>query len=181
MAAPVFWFTGLSGAGKTTIANATQLHLADAGIDTIVLDGDDVRARWGKTLGFSREDILENNRLTAELAAEVRQDHDIVLVPIISPLADARKIARDRLGNEFHEIHIRASVEACAERDTKGLYARAAAGTFDGLIGVSPDSPYEPPAAPDLVLDTETDTPDASARRLAAYIHSVLSLPTPSQ
>jgi adenylyl-sulfate kinase len=170
MSGVVAWFTGLSGAGKTTIATRAAALLAGRGLRVATLDGDAVRATRHRHLGFSPEDIRENNRLLAELCREAAGTHDVVLVPVISPFRDARASARGIIGRGFVEVFVNASLDEVGRRDTKGLYARARAGTMPGLIGVSPDVPYEPPLDPDVTLDTERLDPAACAAALVEHL-----------
>ena len=174
MNAAVFWFTGLSGAGKSTICEIVQRRLAADGLCIVVLDGDDVRQRLHRHLGFSPEDIAENNALIAGLCEKERNRCDLILVPIISPFRASREAARKRLCEGFHEIHFDAPVETVRGRDVKGLYAKADSGEITGMIGIDPGVLYEPPKNPDLRLDTETETRDRSAGRLYDYIEAAL-------
>ena len=158
----VVWFTGLSGAGKTTVAHAVAADLEAAGQRAVVLDGDVVRARISKDLGFSRADRDTNVARIAELAREEATQHDFVLVAVVSPYREARDAARTALGS-FVEVHVSTPLATCAARDAKGLYARAFAGEIQQFTGVS--DPYEPPLRPELTLDTTAiDVPTASAR-----------------
>lgn len=150
----VIWFTGLSGSGKTTISNELAKRLKVMGKSVKTLDGDDVRATINKHLGFSREDIRENNRLIAEMAKSASERTDIVLVPIISPYRSDRAMARKIVGNGFIEVFVNTPLEECIKRDTKGLYKKALKGQVVNFIGVSPNSPYEPPKSPSLEIDT---------------------------
>lgn len=151
----VLWFTGLSGSGKTTIAHHLKTTLEAEGKSVIIIDGDDVRENKHQHLGFSREDIKENNRLISELAKAKALQFDFVLVPIISPYAEDRARARSRVGERFLELFVNASLEACRTRDTKGLYKKAAAGEINNLIGFSPSNPYEAPTCPDIEIKTD--------------------------
>jgi adenylyl-sulfate kinase len=170
----VLWFTGLSGAGKSTIAERVKANLEQRGRRVLVLDGDDVRARFHRHLGFTPEDIRENNRLIAELCRESLEEADVSLVPVIAPFAEARAAARDTIGDAFHEIYVRAGLDTVRGRDTKGLYRKASVGELQLMIGVDERVPFEPPAAPAIVLDTERETPEASARRLLDYVDARL-------
>lgn len=150
----VVWFTGLSGSGKTTIAEALKDTFEARGKSVCILDGDVVRATLHKNLGFERDDIRENNRLIAEIAKEKSKSHDIVLVPIISPFKEDRELAHSIIGEIFLELFIDCPVSVCEERDIKGLYKKARTGEIDNLIGVNDTNPYEKPLAPDFVIKT---------------------------
>ena len=158
--AAVLWLTGLSGAGKSTLARALERALFAAGCQTMLLDGDQVRHGLCGDLGFSAADRAENLRRAGEAARLFFEQGSIVLCTFVSPFAADRERVRGLLPpGRFFEVHVRASVETCAARDPKGLYARAARGELTGLTGV--DAPYEPPASPELVADTETSAVDA--------------------
>ena len=133
----VLWFTGLSGSGKTTIAQALQKELERIGKTIIMLDGDAVRETRTRHLGFSREDIRENNRIIAELAKEKSAECDVVIVPIISPYREDRAMARGIVGENFLEIFIDCPLSVCEVRDAKGLYKKARAGEIENFIGMS--------------------------------------------
>ena len=152
--ADIYWFTGLSGVGKTTIADAAKLKLELMGLRVLVLDGDHVRQELHQNLGFSVSDIEENNRLISVLCEKHRQKYDLILVPIISPYKQSRSAAQKKLGKGFYEIFLDADLETLYERDTKGLYKQARNGVIDDLIGVSKTSKYESPENPDLKIDT---------------------------
>jgi adenylyl-sulfate kinase len=168
----VFWFTGLSGAGKTTLAESVRGQLNEQGIKTSILDGDDVRNRLHKHLGFSEAEIKENNTLIAELCMEERQQANVVLVPIISPYLESRANAREQLSPGFFEVHIRADISELEKRDTKGLYEKARNGKMDNLIGYSSGAPYEPPESPDLVIDTGVFDFNDALENLCTFILS---------
>jgi adenylylsulfate kinase len=165
----VVWLTGLSGAGKTTVATLVAAGLAERDVACEVLDGDEMRANLTPELGFSREDRERNGLRLAYVAHLLARHGVVVLAPVISPYRDARARARELIGpGAFLEIHIRASLDTLERRDTKGLYAQARAGEIDRLTGVS--DPYEPPLDPDLTLDTDTEPPDRSAERLLELV-----------
>jgi len=168
----VFWFTGLSGAGKTTLAEKVRDRMNEQGIQTSILDGDDVRNRLHRHLGFSEPEIKENNALIAGLCESERKLADVVLVPIISPYAESRAKARERLDPGFFEIYVRANINVLEERDTKGLYANARNGEMDNLIGYSPSAPYQPPETPDLVIDTGSVAIDDALDELTKFVLS---------
>jgi adenylyl-sulfate kinase len=171
IAASIFWFTGLSGAGKSTIAEGVARDMVSQGYRVIVLDGDQVRARFHRNLGFTAPDIIENNTMIATLCAESRAHADIVLVPIISPFRTSRALARARLSPGFFEIYIKAGLDTVERRDVKGLYAKAKAGEIDGVIGFSPKAvPYEVPENPDLAIDTERCSADEAIAALSQFV-----------
>jgi adenylylsulfate kinase len=158
------WFTGLSGAGKTTIAEIIGPELERRGRLVEYLDGDSVRQHLSKGLGFSKEDRDTNIERVGWVASRLTRHGATVIVSAISPYAETRAKAREMIEafGSFVEVHIDASVEACAERDVKGLYAKAFAGEIKEFTGVS--DPYEAPESPELRVDTETLTPDESAQ-----------------
>ncbi|MGB3634051.1 MAG: adenylyl-sulfate kinase [Rubrobacteraceae bacterium] len=157
------WFTGLSGAGKTTIAEIVERELHDRARRVEVLDGDIVRTNLSKGLGFSREDRIVNVLRIGFVANLLTRNGVGVIVSAISPYKEARDQVRRRVV-DFVEVFVDAPLEVCAERDVKGLYKKAFAGEIKEFTGVS--DPYEPPAAPDLTLKTEEETPEESARRV---------------
>lgn len=151
----VVWFTGLSGSGKSTIAEKLKKAFEEDGKMVDVIDGDAIRGGAHRHLGFSREDIRENNRLIAEFALGKAKEFDFVLVPIISPYREDRAMARQIVGPGFVELFVNAPLEKCIERDPKGLYKKALAGEIRDFIGVAESNPYEPPRSPDFQIDTE--------------------------
>ena len=170
----VFWFTGLSGAGKTTVADAIAARLKHDGIGTRIFDGDDIRETLHRHLGFSEEDILENNRLIAALCKDPLADADVILVPIISPLERGRTAARAEIGDGFRLIYFNAPLEYVAQADVKGLYGRAKAGEIDNMIGVAASNPYQTPESADFEINISRETQSESIDRLAAYIRREL-------
>jgi adenylylsulfate kinase len=158
----VVWFTGLSGAGKSTIAAALGEQLVRAGKRVEILDGDIVRMNLSKGLGFSREDRDINVARIAFVAHLLARNGVVVLVAAVSPYRSTREAARETIG-DFVEVHVAPPLEACVARDTKGLYRKALAGEIGQFTGVS--DPYEAPEAPELTLDTTTiDVETAVAR-----------------
>jgi adenylylsulfate kinase len=159
------WFTGLSGAGKTTISEIVEKELRGRfGQGVEVLDGDIVRTNLSKGLGFSRED-RDTNILRIGFVADLLSRNGVgVIVSAISPFKEARDQVRRSIGEDFIEVYVDAPLEVCAERDVKGLYKKAFSGEIEQFTGVS--DPYEPPAAPELHLKTDEQTPQESARRV---------------
>ena len=157
------WFTGLSGAGKTTIAEIVEKELRERGRRVEVLDGDIVRTNLSKGLGFSREDRNINVLRIGFVANLLTRNGVAVIVSAISPYKEPRDQVRRRI-IDFVEVFVDAPLEVCAERDVKGLYKKAFAGEIEHFTGVS--DPYEPPAAPDLVLKTAEEEPEESARKV---------------
>ena len=166
----VAWFTGLSAAGKTTIALRAADLLRARGLTVLILDGDLVRSKFHKHLGFSPDDIRENNRLIVELCQDSLSEYDLILVPIISPFRDSRSHAKHTLGAAMAEVYVYVSLEEAARRDPKGLYRDAQSGGSHGLIGVSEEVPYEPPDNPELKLDTEHLDAESCAFQLVDYM-----------
>ncbi len=148
----VFWLVGLSGSGKSTIANAVERSLHEAGRFTMILDGDNLRSGLNSNLGFTDDDRRENIRRTAEVAKLFASAGVVTFVSLITPREEFREMARGIVGEAFHEVYVRASFEACSERDPKGLYQKAAGGGVANFTGK--DSAFEEPAAADLVLNT---------------------------
>ncbi len=156
------WFTGLSGAGKSTIANVVERKLHAAGRHTYLLDGDNVRHGLNKDLGFTAADRVENIRRVAEVARLMVDAGLIVLVAFISPFRAERRLARDLVGHdEFCEVFVDAPLAVAEQRDAKGLYAKARRGELANFTGI--DSPYEVPEQPELTIDTVATMPDAAA------------------
>ncbi len=165
----ILWFTGLSGAGKSTIANLVEKQLTLAGRHTYLLDGDNVRHGLNRDLGFTDADRVENIRRVAEAAKLFVDAGLIVLVSFISPFRSERDMARDMVEpDEFLEIHVDAPLHVAEARDVKGLYKKARAGEIKNFTGI--DSPYEPPLEPDLRLDTTSETPEEAAGRVVARL-----------
>ena len=164
----VFWLTGLSASGKTTIAIGAENRLFDLGMQVYVLDGDNIRRGLARDLGFSQQARTENIRRVGEVAALFAEAGFIVITAFISPYRDDRDRAREAVGDgAFHEVFIKASLETCEKRDPKGLYAKARAGEIKAFTGIS--APYEEPVNPELVIDTEQSDPEQAVETLVAY------------
>ena len=158
----VVWFTGLSGAGKSTIANLVEKRLHALGRHTYILDGDNVRHGLNKDLGFTDADRVENIRRVAEVSRLMVDAGLIVLVSFISPFRAERRMARDLLRpDEFFEVFVQAPLEIAETRDPKGLYKKARRGELKNFTGI--DSPYEEPERPEMRLDTTRLTPEEAA------------------
>ena len=171
----VLWFTGLSGAGKSSIANAVDLELNRREFRTYLLDGDNVRHGLNKNLGFSAEDRAENIRRIGEVGKLMADAGLIVLTAFISPYRVDRDNVRALLGDgEFIEILCEASVETCEGRDPKGLYKKARAGEIKGFTGI--DDPYEAPESPELVLDSNNKDIPTLATEVVEYLGSTALL-----
>jgi adenylylsulfate kinase len=163
------WFTGLSAAGKSTIAVLVEQELIARGRLAYRLDGDNVRHGLNKNLGFSAEDRAENIRRIGEVAKLFTDAGVITLASFVSPYRKDRDAVRANLRpGEFVEVYVKVSVEAAAKRDPKGLYQKAMAGQIKGFTGV--DDPYEPPQKPEITLDTERLTPEGSALEVLNYL-----------
>ncbi|OAH12822.1 adenylyl-sulfate kinase [Streptomyces jeddahensis] len=165
------WLTGLPSAGKTTIARGLAGRLRTEGHRVEVLDGDEIRRFLSAGLGFSREDRNTNVQRIGLVAEVLARNGVLTVVPVIAPYADSREAVRKRHQSSdtpYFEVHVATPVEVCSDRDVKGLYARQAAGQLTGLTGV--DDPYEPPVDPDLVLETQHQTPQQSADAVYAML-----------
>ena len=171
------WFTGLSGAGKTTVSKLVEEELGERRQRLEILDGDVVRENLSKGLGFSKEDRDTNIRRIAFVADLLSRNGVPVITAAISPYRELRDEARELMGHRFIEVYVNASVEVCAERDVKGLYEKAFAGEIKEFTGVS--DPYEAPLNPELELDTENETPEESAGKIIAYLEERELIPVP--
>ena len=173
--AGTLWLTGLSGAGKSAIAAAVEQRLARDGVPCITLDGDRIRTGLNRDLSFSAEDRRENVRRIAEVARLFNEAGFVVLVPVISPFAADRALARQIVGAErFREVWVDAPLEVCEARDVKGLYRRARTGEVPEFTGIS--SPYEPPAHPDLIVKTSEISLEEAAARVLALVSGTASM-----
>ena len=164
------WFTGLSGAGKSTISTIIEKRLRDAGAKVEVLDGDVVRENLSKGLGFSKEDRDTNIRRIGFVCELLSRNGVIAIVAAISPYRSVREELRARIQN-FIEIYVECPLDVVAGRDVKGLYKKAAAGEIPQFTGIS--DPYEPPLDPEVVLHSAAETPDESASRVWATLESL--------
>jgi adenylylsulfate kinase len=166
----IIWFTGLSGAGKSTIAHALEDKLYKSKVRTYVLDGDNVRKGLCKDLGFSDSDRKENIRRIGEVSLLMMESGVIVLTAFISPFIEDRKIVRDLAKDgEFIEVFCKAPLEVCESRDVKGIYKKARAGEISDFTGIS--SPYEKPVSPEITLDTANQSIDESVSHVLSYLN----------
>jgi bifunctional enzyme CysN/CysC len=167
----VLWFTGLSGAGKSTIADRVEQRLHALGRHCMLLDGDNLRHGLNRDLGFSDADRVENIRRVAEVARLLVEAGLIVITAFISPFRAERRLARERVQpGEFVEVHVDVPLAVAEARDPKGLYAKARRGELARFTGI--DSPYEPPERPELHIDTTACDADAAAARVVAWLHA---------
>src|SRR3954449_13473490 len=164
------WFTGLSGSGKSTIAHVIGPELDKRGLVVEYLDGDTVRTHLSKGLGFSKEDRDTNIERIGWVSSRITRHGGAAVVSAISPYEETPETARDMVEEygAFICVYVKASVDECARRDVKGLYDKAFKGEIKGFTGV--DDPYEEPESPELVIDTESEDPADSARRVLVYL-----------
>jgi len=171
----LLWFTGLSGSGKSTVANALEQKLYNEGYHTYILDGDNVRKGLNSNLGFSPEDRTENIRRIAEVAGLMVDAGLVVLSAFVSPYKKDRDRIKDIVGSDnFFEIYINTPIEVCEQRDVKGLYAKARAGEIKDFTGVN--APYEAPENPDIEIDTSIEQLEESVERIFKSIVHKLTL-----
>ncbi|MFK1433526.1 adenylyl-sulfate kinase [Pseudomonas aeruginosa] len=167
----VIWLTGLSGAGKSTIANALELALFEQNKHTFLLDGDDLRLGLCRNLGYSDEDRTENIRRIAEVAKILLEAGLIVIVATISPFSRDRRLSRELIGIEhFIEVFVDTPLSECERRDPKGLYKKARLGKIENFTGI--DSIYETPAQPNITIDTLSEDPDLAVKRIISYLET---------
>ncbi len=167
----ILWFTGLSGSGKSTIANAVESKLYKMGTKTYLLDGDNIRHGLNKDLGFSEKDRTENIRRISEVAKLFVDSGTIVLAAFISPFQRDRKLARMLVNkDEFIEIFIDTSLKICKQRDPKGLYKKVEVGQIKNFTGI--DSPYEVPTNPEIHLKTDELTIEQASDKVINYLKS---------
>ncbi|MBT2686899.1 adenylyl-sulfate kinase [Bacillus sp. ISL-47] len=172
----MIWFTGLSGSGKSTIANALQHELYNKGISVYLLDGDNLRHGINKNLTFSESDRKENIRRTAETGKLFVDAGIVVLAALISPFEQDRKLAREIVGDkEFIEVFVKCPIQECENRDPKGLYRRARKGEIKQFTGI--DQPYEEPKSPEIIIDSSNVTVKEAVNILLSYLYNNMVLP----
>ena len=168
----VLWFTGLSGAGKSTLSVEVENELYLRGINTYILDGDNIRHGLNKNLGFSPEDRTENIRRIGEVSKLFVDAGVMVLSAFISPYQADREMVRGMVEEqEFIEVYVKCSLEECENRDPKGLYKKARLGEIKGFTGI--DAPYEPPVNPELVVETDKQSLEDSVNQVIRYLAEV--------
>ncbi|WP_397364198.1 adenylyl-sulfate kinase [Olleya sp. R77988] len=171
----LLWFTGLSGSGKSTIANVVEQELYKLGVKTYTLDGDNIRKGINKDLTFAPEDRTENIRRIAEIANLMIDSGLVVLAAFVSPYKKDRENIKNIVkGVNFVEVFINTSVEECERRDVKGLYKKARAGEIKNMTGIS--APYEAPENPDIEIKTEEKTVEEAVQYILSYIKPKLNL-----
>jgi adenylylsulfate kinase len=171
----VIWLTGLSGSGKSTIANSLEKALFENGIQTYSLDGDSVRGGLNKGLSFSKEDRQENLRRIAEVTKLFMDAGIVVVASFISPLKEDRDLIKSIVGKEnFIEVFVNTSLEECERRDVKGLYKKARKGEIENFTGIS--APYENPKNPDLEIKTEEMTIENAVNSINIYLKKKLEI-----
>ena len=165
----VLWFTGLSGSGKSTLANATDRYLSRLGVNSCVLDGDNIRHGLNRDLGFTEADRKENIRRIGEVAKLFVNSGQFALTALISPYRKDREAVRRMLDEgDFIKIYVKCSLDECKRRDPKGLYQRAMRGEIPQFTGIS--APYEEPVSPELVLDSERWSVEDSVDRILEWL-----------
>lgn len=166
----VIWLYGMSGSGKSTIANAAERVLHKQGRMTTILDGDNLRSGINKNLSFSDDDRRENIRRVAHTARIFATQGIITFVSVITPRHELRDMARDIIGDDYFEVYVKASYQLCEQRDVKGLYAKAASGKIKHFTGK--DSAFDEPVAPDLIIETEVQSVEDSVFSLLEGVRS---------
>lgn len=170
------WFTGLSGAGKSTLASKVNITLRERGCLVEVLDGDVIRTNLSKGLGFSKEDRDTNIRRIGWVCEVLTRNNVVAMAAAISPYAELRDELRGKIGR-FIEIYCKCSLDELERRDVKGLYAKARAGEIKNFTGI--DDPYEEPASPEVMIDSETESIDESAAKIISFLEKNGYIPVP--
>ena len=171
----VVWFTGLSGSGKSSLANRLEKLLYEQQIRSFVLDGDSLRKGVNKNLGFSAEDREENLRIAAEVAKILVASGSLVLASFIAPMQRNRNLIKEIIGeHDYIEVFVNTSLEECERRDVKGLYKKARAGEIKNFTGI--DAPYENPVNPDIEINTEKESLDEATHRIFKLLQKKLEI-----
>ncbi|MGH1403730.1 MAG: adenylyl-sulfate kinase [Alphaproteobacteria bacterium] len=172
----MFWLTGLSASGKSTLAMAAEKLLFERGINVVVLDSDNARHGLNEDLGFSPEERAENTRRMGHVSEMMANAGQVVIIASITPYRSDRRIIRDRADEHYHEIFVQADLETCEARDAKGVYKKARAGEIKNFTGVDSNAPYEDPANPELIIDTQENGIDFCVEQLVNYIEQQIAL-----
>ena len=172
------WFTGLPCSGKTTVCNIVERELRHRGLNVEVLDGDEVRRNLSKDLGFSKEDRDAHIKRIGFIAKLLSRNGVATLAAFVSPYREVREYLRSEIGN-FVEVYVKCPVEVCMGRDVKGMYKRAIAGEIQNFTGIS--DPYEEPSGPEVVVETDKETPTESAQKVLRKLESLEYIPVVSE
>jgi len=164
--ANIFWCTGMSGVGKSTLVEHTKNKLVAQGYTVMVLDGDVVREKYKVKLGFGREDVERNNFYVVKLCEEYRDNYDVIMVAIISPIENVRRKVKRILSPNYNLVYIFADIESLRKRDKKGLYKKSDNGEIKDLIGYSDTNPYDIPEDYDLIIDTGKESDLKKSKQL---------------
>jgi len=171
----VIWFTGLSGSGKSTIANKVEEVLFESGVQTYTLDGDNIRMGINKDLGFNENDRHENLRRIAEIAKLFVDAGVVTIAAFVSPLEKDRELVKSTIGvDDFVEVFVYTSLQECEKRDVKGLYKKARSGEIKNFTGIS--APYENPANPDVLIETEKESIERAVEKVVTFVKHKLEL-----
>ncbi|NRF95276.1 adenylyl-sulfate kinase [Paenibacillus frigoriresistens] len=164
------WFTGLSGAGKTTVCRQLENQLQDSDLKLELLDGDEIRRHFSSNVGFSKEDRMTHIQRMAYICKLLNRNDVLVLASFITPYKEMRDYLRTEIGS-FHEVYVKCPLDECIQRDVKGLYAKALNGEIKQFTGIS--DPYEEPESPDLIIETDKETVKESAMRVIAFLKNL--------
>lgn len=174
--ARVYWLTGLSGAGKSSAAEGAATNLKKLGFNVKIVDGDEVRRAYPVPMGYSKKEIIQNNRNTIALCQSFQSEYDILIVAMISPYESSRREAREAFRSKYSLIYCDADIDKVISRDVKGLYKKAREGALSGVIGFDAESPYEIPEQPDCVLQTNSESLEQSIASLTNFIIQTMGL-----
>jgi adenylylsulfate kinase len=168
--ASIIWFTGMSGAGKSTLGKKLFEYLIKNKKKVKLIDGDDLRNSIHKNLDFTPDSIKKNNILITKLCLSLQSDFDYILVAVITPFQISRQRTRNRLQDRYTEIYVKSSLNKLCKRDVKGLYKKALNGDIPNFIGISPETPFEEPENPDIIINTDNESEDESINKIINHI-----------